>query len=47
MTAADKDKKSNNMQESALFYYSTRMAQIIEDDLSHKLEDLDFDKDPY
>jgi hypothetical protein len=33
--------------ENALFHYSQKMAQIIEEDLGYKLEDLDFDKDPY
>ena len=31
-----------------MYYYSSKMAKIIEEDLQHKLtgEDLDFDKDP-
>lgn len=33
--------------ENSLYYYSQKMSQLIETDLASKLEDLDFDKDPY
>ncbi len=32
---------------TGLYHFSEKMSQIIENDLSQKLEDLDFDKDPY
>jgi hypothetical protein len=30
-----------------MYHYSAKMATMIEEDLQNKLEDLDFDKDPY
>lgn len=32
---------------SGMHYYSSKMASIIEDDLTAKIDDLDFDKDPF
>ena len=33
--------------QGGMFHYSSKMAQLIETDLSSKLDDLDFDKDPH
>ncbi|CDW85886.1 UNKNOWN [Stylonychia lemnae] len=43
----DGDHSNKNGQESAIYFFGQKMAQIIEEDLGLKLEDLDFDKDPH
>lgn len=42
-----KSPKKQHSLESAIFHFSQRMAQILEEDLGEKIDDLDFDKDPH